>query len=70
MGGYHGACLALFNVGEADSTLEVDLAMLGAGSRYEIRDLWARNDLDVIERSFRQKIAPHAAKLYRLRLMP
>ena len=62
--------LALFNIGEAASTLEIDLATLGAGSRYEVRDLWAKSDLSVVEGSFRQQIAPHAAKLYRLRRAP
>ncbi|MBI1258194.1 MAG: alpha-galactosidase [Chloroflexi bacterium] len=58
--------LALFNLGEAPSTLEVDLATLGAGSRYAARDLWAQNSLGEFSGSLRQQIAPHAAKLYRL----
>ena len=62
--------LALFNVGEAPSTVEVDLATLGAGSRYTVRDLWAKSELGVLEGRLRQQIAPHAAKLYRLRRAP
>ncbi|MEO8391950.1 MAG: glycoside hydrolase family 27 protein [Chloroflexota bacterium] len=59
--------LALFNIGDTESSLiEVDLSMLGAGNRYAVRDLWDKSDLGVIEGSFRQQIAPHAAKLFRL----
>ena len=62
--------LALFNLGDAPTALEVDLATLGAGSRYTARDLWAKSDLGEVTRSLRQQIAPHAAKLYRLRPLP
>lgn len=60
--------LALFNLGDDEpATIEVDLASLSAGSRYELRDLWAKQDVGVIEGQFQQTINPHAAKFYRLR---
>jgi len=62
--------LALFNLGDAAADFEVDLAELNTGNRYEVRDLWTQSDLGVIEGSFHQQIAPHAAKLVRLHVAP
>jgi alpha-galactosidase len=59
--------LALFNIGEDPSTIEVDPSMLGDEAGYEVRDLWNRADLGAFQGEFRQHVAPHAAKLYRLR---
>lgn len=58
--------LALFNLGDTGITIEVDLSTLGAGSRFEIRDLWERRDLGVLQGNLCPQLAPHAAKLYRL----
>ncbi len=60
--------LALFNLGErADQSIEVDLSRLGAGTRFDVRDLWRRSELGIVQGVFRQQIPAHGAKLYRLR---
>ncbi len=60
--------LALFNRGEdAAAPLEIDLALLGGGTRYLVSDLWDHRDLGLVEGTLRQPLAPHAARLYRLR---
>ncbi len=58
--------LALFNLSDADATLEVDLALLGAATSYDVRDLWAQRDVGSIAGVLRQSVPPHGAKLYRL----
>src|SRR5262249_44079066 len=58
--------LALFNLGEAATEIEVDFSALSSSHRYEVRDLWQKRDLGIMEGSLRQQIAPHASKLYRL----
>ncbi len=59
--------LALFNLGDADQPLEVDLARLGAGTRFDILDLWQRSELGIVQGELSQQIPAHGAKLYRLR---
>jgi alpha-galactosidase len=57
--------LALFNVGEDPSALiEIDLAAFANGASYEVRDLWKRVRLGIVEGKFRRTVAPHSAKLY------
>jgi hypothetical protein len=59
--------LALFNLGEDPASVEVDLALLGQGTSYAVRDLWAHTEVGVVHGLLRQPLAPHAARLYRLR---
>jgi hypothetical protein len=60
--------LALFYLGEAASAeIEVDLAALAEGERYDVRDLWARADVGRVRGALRQTVPSHGAKLYRLR---
>ncbi len=60
--------LALFYLGEAPSAeIEVDLAALAGGERYEVRDLWAGADAGRVSGALRQPVPSHGAKLYRLR---
>lgn len=60
--------LALFNIGEDSSNpVEIDLSLLGDGTTYSVRDLWTKTELGLMTGVIRQHIAPHAAKLYRLR---
>lgn len=59
--------LALFHTGEDPSALiEIDLSTLGQGASYQVRDLWARADLGIMRGQLRARLAPHAARLYRL----
>ncbi len=59
--------LALFNIGDQAATLETNLTLVGSADRYAIRDLWSKSDLGTVQGTMSQKIAPHAAKLFRLR---
>jgi len=53
--------IALFNIGESDLTISVDIP-----SDVQVRDLWARRDLGVIRGALRTALPPHGAALYRL----
>ena len=59
--------LALFNVGDEESTIEVDLAMLGGKAAYHLHDLWYDESPGLHQGTFRQHLRPHAARLYKLR---
>ncbi len=60
--------LALFNIGEESTApVAVDMSVLGNGHSYAIRDLWNKTDLGLVQDRLSQDVAPHAAKLYRLR---
>jgi len=47
--------------------IEVDLSLLAQQPVMKSENLWAKTDLGVVQDKIRQQIAPHAAKLYRLR---
>ena len=59
--------LALFNIGDAATTIETKLALIGDAARYSVRDLWAKADMGTIAGNWSQTLAPHAAKFFRLR---
>jgi alpha-galactosidase len=66
--------LALFNIGDSEAArIEIDLSMLGAGGQadtgYVVRDLWSRIDIGTVQGQLAESVAPHAAKLLRLRLI-
>ncbi len=59
--------LALFNIGDETSVIEVDLSLLGNGASYNTRDLWNKADVGRVQGKWSQELAPHAACFYRLR---
>ena len=59
--------LALFNIGDQADIVETQLVMIGDAAAYDVRDLWSKTDLGIIDGNWSQGLAPHAAKLYRLR---
>ncbi|MEZ4905320.1 MAG: glycoside hydrolase family 27 protein [Spirosomataceae bacterium] len=60
--------VALFNHGKEAKDMEVTFEQLGLNpkSKYRVRDLWKKQDLDQIKVSLSQKINAHGAGLYRL----
>ena len=61
--------LALFNIGDESSVVEVDLSLLGNNVSYNARDLWSKTDVGSVQGKWSQQIAPHAAAFYRLRTL-
>lgn len=61
--------LALFNIGDEPSVVEVDLSLLGNSVSYNARDLWSKTDVGSVQGKWSQQIAPHAAAFYRLRTL-
>jgi hypothetical protein len=58
--------VALFNTGEAEAAVGVDLAALGLKGRVAVRDLWARKADGAAEGRLERALPPHGAGLYRL----
>jgi hypothetical protein len=61
--------LALFNLGDADADVSADLSLLGGAEYYTARDLWSGQNLGEIGGQFRQRLAPHAARLLLLQAL-
>jgi hypothetical protein len=58
--------VALFNTGEAETVVGVDLAALGLKGRVAVRDLWTRKADGAAEGRLERTLPPHGAGLYRL----
>jgi alpha-galactosidase len=59
--------LALFNIGDQADIVETQLVMIGDAAAYDVRDLWSKTDIGSMDGNWSQGLAPHSAKLYRLR---
>jgi hypothetical protein len=59
--------LAVFNTSATAATVSVPLADLGLSGTAQVRDLWARQNLDSARDTFAPVIPSHGAGLYRLR---
>ncbi len=63
--------LALFNIGGgAPALIKIKLSLLGTQSDYEVHDVWTGVNLGVFRGNLQERVAPHSAKLYRLRPLP
>ena len=58
--------LALFNTGDAATSVSVDLAALGFSGTVQIRSLWEKSDLGGFSGTFAPAIQPHGAAMFRL----
>jgi len=58
--------LALFNLGEVGTEIEVDFCEMGIKSECRFLDLWKGIDLGSYSGSFKQKIVPHGSGLYKV----
>lgn len=61
--------LALFNISDSAAPVGVDLALLGGAGRYAARDLWSGAEMGEVNGVFEHRLAPHAARLFRLRAL-
>ncbi len=59
--------LALFNIGDQTTTVEADLAQVSSAARFDVRDLWGKTDLGMVQGKLSQQLAPHVGSLFRLR---
>lgn len=63
---YGGKYLALFNIGNKVSNLEVSLEELELEGNYMVRDLWKKEDLYSTDRFIKAEVNPHGAILLKL----
>ena len=59
--------VGFFNLGDEPALVREDNLKNHIGKRFRVRDLWARRDLGLCEGDFSAAVAPHGAKLYRIR---
>ena len=57
--------IALFNLGETESEIEVNFADLGIESECRVTDLCSGLDLGTHSHIFKQSIVPHGSDLYK-----
>jgi len=58
--------LALFNLGETETQIEVTLNDLGINGECRIRDIWALKEIGSFSRSFKYILAPHSSGLFKI----
>ena len=58
--------LALFNLGDKETTVEANLEEIGIKSGCQIRDLWEEKDLGTFKTKFSQRINPHGSGMFKL----
>ncbi|MDI9420478.1 MAG: glycoside hydrolase family 27 protein [Firmicutes bacterium] len=58
--------LAHFNVGEVETTITTEISKLGLSGRYQVRDLWVRQDLGVVDHSVSTLVPVHGSRLLQL----
>ena len=61
-----GTYLALFNTGEGESEISVELSELDLRGRVQVRDLWLRENLYIADGVLTVVVAPHGARLLSL----
>jgi len=61
-----GKYLALFNLAETSETVDFDLLSESLKGKYQVRDLWKRQDIGIFENRFAATLEPHGAGLYKL----
>ncbi|MCG8525376.1 MAG: glycoside hydrolase family 27 protein [Opitutales bacterium] len=57
---------AIFNIGEVEKDISFDFELEHLRGKYQITDLWTKEDLGVAERSFTTRLRPHASAIYRM----
>ena len=59
--------VAFFNSNdEGDAVVSVNLAELGADGQYLAKDLWSKEEIEMIDDTLSKNIAPHASAIFRL----
>jgi len=59
--------LAHFNVGDEPAEVATELAQLALSGKYQVRDLWARQNLEVVDQKVVTAVPAHGAKLLQLK---
>jgi hypothetical protein len=57
---------ALFNLGDTEKEISIDLRQLGWLRPAAVRDLWQRKDVGVYKQEYQQKIPAHGAAMLKL----
>jgi alpha-galactosidase len=58
--------VALFNIGDANKNVAVDLAAIGIKGKVKVRDLWKKQDIGQFKKTYQQNINLHGAALLRI----
>ncbi|WP_208394807.1 glycoside hydrolase family 27 protein [Mucilaginibacter gilvus] len=58
--------VALFNIGDANKSMTVDLAAIGFKGKVKVRDLWKKQDLGLFKKAYQQNVNLHGATLLRV----
>ncbi|OOQ56770.1 glycoside hydrolase family 27 protein [Mucilaginibacter pedocola] len=58
--------VALFNIGDSNKAVSVDLKALGIKGKVKVRDLWKKQDVGTYKNSYRQTINLHGAAIFKL----
>jgi hypothetical protein len=61
-----GKYLALFNLGDSPIAVGVQFDSLQLSGKYNVRDLWKRKELGLIDSELSEMLPPHGAGLYRV----
>jgi len=56
--------LALFNLNEENSSIEVNLEDLGISKKAEVRDIWEKSNIGSFSGKFSAQVNPHGARLF------
>ena len=59
----HSLYVGLFNTGEREHDVVIDLAALGWKGKVKVRDLWKKEDVGVVKKRYFQRIPAHGAAL-------
>jgi hypothetical protein len=62
----HSLYVGLFNTGEREHDVVIDLAALGWKGKVRVRDLWKKEDVGVVKKLYGQRIPAHGAALVQI----
>jgi hypothetical protein len=62
----HSLYVGLFNTGEREHDVVIDLAALGWKGKARVRDLWKKEDVGVVKKMYVQRIPAHGAALVQI----
>ena len=58
--------IGLFNIGEREHSVVIDLDKLGWKGKVRVRDLWKHEDLGVVKKQYAQRIPVHGVVLIKI----
>jgi alpha-galactosidase len=61
--------IALFNIGEEELFIDVNLEEIGINADIQVRDLWNEKNLGNCKSLFTQKISPHGSGLFKISIV-